>query len=328
MNNNECIDIMISTIDQKKIIVLDYHKVLDFFLEIERNKKPKRHYTKRKKKPEEEKGKEKGEKRILQEIENLKNGKNLDGTYEMSLAGLGMKDLGIENLKVDTRPKLPEIFGKKLYDEILDKTTDDEKFDEAIKKSKAYTDSLKKTKGDLESLENKINELNIKIVDMTNNKKNYHDMNTLIKESQDEISEFYDQMKKELEDFKNSNYIEKDECDKHKKVFFEKKKSYMNSINKVKESLIGLTQEEENMDKKRLELNSKFENIKKYFNKIVGAEKSEMDDIFEKYNINFEYYNEVKLDEIEKNYIDKVENLIKELNEVEENNKNAFMEIY
>ena len=30
----------------------------------------------------------------------LKNGKNLDGTYEMSLAGLGMKDLGIENLKV------------------------------------------------------------------------------------------------------------------------------------------------------------------------------------------------------------------------------------
>ena len=49
MNNNECIDIMVSTIDKKKIIVLDYHKVLDFFLEIERNKKPKRHYTKKKK---------------------------------------------------------------------------------------------------------------------------------------------------------------------------------------------------------------------------------------------------------------------------------------
>jgi len=326
IDNNECIDIMISTIDQKKIIVLDFHKVLDFFLEIQRSKKPKRHYTKRKKKPEEEKEKENGEKRILQEIENLKNGKNLDGTYEMSLSKIGFKNLPV-NRGLEPRPELPEIFNKKLHDERLSKTDDDDKFEEVIKKSKAYTDGLNKTKKELDELENKIKDLNSKIMDMSKSKKNYHDINTLIQENQNEINGFYNAMKNKLEDFKNSNFIEKEECDNHKKVFFENKNKYLNSINRIKENLPSLIQEEENMDKKRIELDYKFENIKKYFNKIVGAEKSEMDELFEKYNINFDFYNDINLDEIEKDYIDKAERLIKELNEVEENNKNAFMEI-
>jgi len=76
---------------QEKNYSLRLSQSFRFFLEIERNKKPKRHYTKKKKKQGDPNIKENEEKRILQEIENLKNGKNLDGTYEMSLSKIGIK---------------------------------------------------------------------------------------------------------------------------------------------------------------------------------------------------------------------------------------------
>ena len=283
--------IIIRNIDEKKMIQLDLNQVIEYFLEIERSKPPKRKYNKKKKKLNEE---------------NLENNKNNEKNDK----------------KVEEKPEaIPEIFTKKLYNVSLSAPADIEFFDNVLQKAKVYINNIKQTDSELEDLNEKIQLINKKVSDINKNKKNYTNIKVLIRDCLFELNNIYKNMNTELEQvkkFSNVNIYEKALYEKPRKTLITQKQSFLKVLDKIKNHIVTLNQIEKVLSEEVREINDNADIINLLYFKIFGFPCDDLVNIYKDLEINLENIN---VDEILKKYLISTQLIIKEFKDAEEINK-------
>ena len=287
INNNKAI--ILTNVDQKKMIKLDLEKVIDYFLDIEKSKPPKRKYNKRKKK-------------ILQEMLEKKK-----------------KDEKI--IKEEEKPEaLPEIFTKNLYNENLSKSSEDDLYDKIIDKAWKYIGNIKRTKVELDEFETKIKIINKKVQDINKNKTSYSNIKQLIRENQIKLNNIYNKMNNELEavkKFSNNNY-DKRLYDIHRKTINNSHNNYKKYVDKIKNYINTLKQIEIILNDNAKDINEYLEHIIILQNNIIGTPNSELEYLYQNSRINTDNIN---FEEIIQSFLRKADTLVKEFNDIEKENK-------
>jgi hypothetical protein len=278
LNKNPSFSIEISE-EKKKVVKLDLFKLNEYFAEHNIILRPKRIYKKRNKAP---KAKKKSHKKLEEERLNK----------IMEITG-----------------ELPDIFRRKLHNECLSKTSDDDLFDNILQKSKIYINNIKHTT-EIEDLSNKIKNINLKVTEISKNKRNYNNIKKLIQECQFELSNIYNIVKSEV-DMRSEN----------KNDIIEYQNKYIRIVDKIKNYISTLYQLEKVYIDSGKEINTELEDIVSLYNKIIGSNNPELDKFCQKCKINIENYNKWDVEEITNNFLSKINGLVDKYNRMEEQDR-------